>query len=57
MKHFNLLKLALAGVLSAASASALASPVMSGFKSADSSNGDGVISLEEFVAQGGDEKT
>lgn len=57
MKHFNrsVLKLALAGVLSAASASALAAPVMPGFKSADS-NGDGVISLAEFVAQGGDEQ-
>lgn len=57
MKHFNrsVLKLALAGVLSAASASALAAPVMPGFKSADS-NGDGVISLAEFVAQGGVEQ-
>jgi len=54
MRHLNrnLLKLALVGVLSAGSASALAAPVMPNFKSADS-NGDGMVSLEEFVAQGG----
>jgi hyperosmotically inducible protein len=57
MKHLNhnLLRLALAAVLSATSASALAAPVMPGFKPADSS-GDGVVSLEEFVAQGGHEQ-
>ncbi|WP_059756134.1 BON domain-containing protein [Thiobacillus denitrificans] len=54
MKHpkHRLLKLALAGVLGAGSASALAVPTMLGFKTYDS-NGDGKISLEEFQAQGG----
>ncbi|MDP1645704.1 MAG: BON domain-containing protein [Thiobacillus sp.] len=57
MKHLNhsFLKLALAGVLSAASASALATSAMPGFKTYDS-NGDGKISLEEFKAQGGQEQ-
>lgn len=57
MKHLNhsVLKLALAGVLSAASASVLAAPVMSSFKSADG-NGDGMVSLAEFVARGGQEQ-
>ena len=57
MKHLNhsFVKLALAGLLSAASASALAAPVMPGFKTSDS-NGDGKVSLEEFKAQGGQEK-
>ncbi len=50
--HAHLLTLALAGVLSAASASALAVPATPGFKTYDS-NGDGKISLEEFQAQGG----
>jgi len=57
MKDLNhgFVKLALAGLLSAASASALAAPVMPGFKSSDS-NGDGKVSLEEFMAQGGQEQ-
>ncbi|MBU1394636.1 MAG: BON domain-containing protein [Gammaproteobacteria bacterium] len=54
MKHRNpnMLKLALAGVLIAGSASALAVPTMPWFKTYDS-NVDGKISLEEFQAQGG----
>jgi hyperosmotically inducible protein len=54
MKHPNhrSWKLAFAGVLSAASASALAAPAMPGFKARDS-DGDGKISLEEFQARGG----
>jgi len=54
MKHLNhrFVKLALAGLLGAASASALAAPAMPGFKSADS-NGDGKVNLEEFKAQDG----
>lgn len=57
MKHLNhsFLKLALAGVLSAASASALAASAMPGFKDWDD-NGDGKISFEEFIAQGGQEQ-
>ena len=57
MKHLNhrFVKLALAGLLGAASASALAAPVMPGFKTSDS-NGDGKVSLEEFKAQGGQEQ-
>ena len=57
MKHLNhrFVKLALAGLLSAASASALAAPAMPGFKSADS-NGDGKVNLEEFKAQDGQEQ-
>jgi hyperosmotically inducible protein len=55
MKH-SILNLTLAGVLGVLIAtSLLAAPVMSGFKSADS-NGDGMVSLEEFVAQGGQEQ-
>lgn len=55
MKH-SILNLTLAGVLGVLVAtSLLAAPVMSGFKSADS-NGDGMVSLEEFVAQGGQEQ-
>lgn len=63
--HPNFLTLTLAGLLSAASASALAqsmpgtsfspTPSASSFKSFDG-NGDGNISLEEFKAQGGQEK-
>jgi hyperosmotically inducible protein len=57
MKSINprVLTLTLAGLLSAAPASVLAAPVMPGFKTADS-NGDGMISLEEFQAQGGQEQ-
>lgn len=66
--HPHFLTLTLAGLLSAASASALAQPMPEAapsaastadapsFKSYDS-NGDGKISLEEFKAQGGDERT
>jgi len=59
--HPNFLALTLAGLLSAASASALAQSMpdttagASSFKSFDS-NGDGKISLEEFKAQGGQEQ-
>jgi len=57
MKHLNhsFVKLALAGVLSAASASVLATSAMPGFKTWDS-NSDGKISVEEFKAQGGQEQ-
>lgn len=57
MEHLNhrFVKLALSGLLGAASASALAAPVMPGFKTADS-NGDGKVSLDEFKAQGGHEQ-
>jgi len=52
----RILNLTLAGVLATfASTSVLATPVMPGFMSADS-NGDGMVSLEEFVAQGGHEQ-
>ena len=57
MKSFEhrFLKLALAGVLGALTAtSALAAPVIADFKAADSNN-DGVVSLEEFVVQNGQE--
>ncbi|WP_059755675.1 hypothetical protein [Thiobacillus denitrificans] len=67
--HPHFLTLTLAGLLSAASASALAQPMPEAapggaaptagapsFKSIDS-NGDGKISLEEFKAQGGQEQT
>jgi len=66
--HPHFLTLTLAGLLSAASASALAQPMPEAapastaatagapsFKSHDS-NGDGKISLEEFKAQGGQEQ-
>lgn len=61
--HSHLLTLTLAGLLSAASAPALAQSMAeatspagaSSFKSFDS-NKDGQISLEEFKAQGGDEQ-
>lgn len=47
------ISLSLAGAIAAVSAtSAMAAPIMPGFKKADS-NGDAMISLEEFVAQGG----
>jgi len=52
----SILNLSLAGVLGALIAtSLLAAPAMSSFKSADG-NGDGMVSLEEFVAQGGHEQ-
>ena len=63
--HPNFLTLTLAGLLSAASASALAqstpgtsfspAPSASSFQSVDS-NSDGKISLAEFKAQGGDDR-
>lgn len=58
MKPFEhrILNLTLAGALAAfTSTSVLASPVTPGFKSVDS-NGDGMVSLEEFVAKGGHEQ-
>ena len=58
MKSFEhrFLNMTLAGALAAFSSTAvLAAPVMPGFKSADS-NGDGMVSLEEFAAQGGHEQ-
>ena len=58
MKSFEhrFLKLTLAGVLSACTAtSVLAAPVITDFKSADSNN-DGMVSLEEFVVQNGHEQ-
>ena len=62
--HPHFLTLTLAGLLSAASASAWAQSMpdaaptagASSFKNHDS-NGDGKISLEEFKAQGGQEQT
>ena len=49
----RLISLGLAGAIAAISAtSAMAGPVMPGFKNTDS-NGDAMVSLEEFVAQGG----
>lgn len=61
--HPNFLTLTFAGLLSAASASALAQPMPEAapatgtpsFQSIDS-NGDGKISLAEFKAQGGDDQ-
>jgi hypothetical protein len=61
--HPRLLTLTLAGLLGAASASALAEPMPEAtpatagpsFQSVDS-NGDGKISLAEFKAQGGDDQ-
>ncbi len=57
MKTLNhrILNLALAGTLSAYTASILAAPVMPDFKQADG-NGDGMVSLQEFEAQGGFEQ-
>lgn len=58
MKSFEhrIMNLTFAGALAAfTSTSVLASPVTPGFKSADS-NGDGKVSLEEFVAKGGHEQ-
>jgi hypothetical protein len=61
--HPNFLTFTLAGLLGAASASALAQPMPEAapatgapsFQSIDS-NGDGKISLAEFKAQGGDDQ-
>ena len=61
--HPRVLTLTLAGLLGAASASALAQPMPEAapatgapsFQSVDS-NGDGKISLAEFKAQGGDDQ-
>ena len=53
LKH-SILALTLAGALGAAG-TALANPVMPNFKTADR-NGDGSVSLQEFMAQGGDER-
>lgn len=61
--HPRVLTLTLAGLLGAASASALAQPMPEAspatgapsFQSLDS-NGDGKISLTEFKAQGGDDR-
>ncbi|MEW5967153.1 MAG: BON domain-containing protein [Pseudomonadota bacterium] len=53
LKH-SILTLALAGALGTAGA-ALANPVMPNFKAADS-NGDGAVSLQEFMAVGGYEQ-
>ena len=53
LKH-SILTLTLAGTLGAMGA-AVANPVMPSFKSADS-NGDGSVSLQEFMAQGGYEQ-
>jgi hyperosmotically inducible protein len=51
--EYRFLNLTLAGVFGAFTAtSALAAPVMPSFKHADS-NGDAMVSLEEFVAKGG----
>ena len=58
MKSFEhrILHLTLAGAMTAFTAtSALAAPVMPDFKAADS-NGDGMVSPEEFVAKGGHEQ-
>lgn len=55
MKH-SILNLTLAGALGVfVATSLLAAPVLSSFKSADG-NGDGMVSLEEFVEQGGQEQ-
>lgn len=53
LKH-SILTLTLAGALGVAGA-AVANPVMPNFKAADS-NGDGAVSLQEFMAQGGYEQ-
>jgi hyperosmotically inducible protein len=53
--NHRILNLALAGTLSAFTASGLAAPVMPAFKVADS-NGDGMVSLLEFEALGGREQ-
>jgi hypothetical protein len=62
--HPHFLTLTLAGLLSAASASALAQPMPEAAPAAGApslqsvdSNGDGKISLEEFKALGGNEQT
>ncbi len=57
MKPINhrILNLTLAGTLGALSVSAWAAPGMPGFKTMDG-NGDGMISLQEFEAQGGHEQ-
>jgi len=58
MKFFEhrILKLTLAGVLGTlATLSVVAAPVLPSFKSADS-NGDGMVSLDEFAAKGGQEQ-
>jgi len=58
MKSFEhrILKLTLAGVLGTlATLSVVAAPVLPSFKSADS-NGDGMVSLDEFAAKGGQEQ-
>jgi len=58
MKSFEhrILNLTLTGALAAfTSTTVLAAPVTPGFKSTDS-NGDGMVSLEEFVANGGHEQ-
>ena len=55
IKH-RILSLTLACALSAlAAAPALAAPAMPGFKTVDG-NGDGMVSVEEFQAQGGHEQ-
>lgn len=55
MKH-SILNLTLAGALGVfVATSLLAAPVLSSFKSVDG-NGDGMVSLEEFVGQGGQEQ-
>ena len=56
MKHLkhSILTLTLAGALGATGAT-LANPVMPNFKAADS-NGDGLVSLQEFMAVGGHEQ-
>jgi hyperosmotically inducible protein len=53
--NYSILNLTLAGVLGVLIATSLLAAPMSSFKSADS-NGDGMVSLEEFVAQGGHEQ-
>lgn len=57
MKTINhrILYLALAGTLSAFAVPVLAAPAMPGFKTVDS-NGDGMVGLDEFLAQGGYEQ-
>jgi hyperosmotically inducible protein len=53
--NYSILNLTLAGVLGVLIATSLMAAPMSSFKPADT-NGDGMISLEEFVAQGGHEQ-